>query len=198
MPALCCYSKVVQWLPKRAPNHSAKLAEPVPHAPPHNWPRTPPTALQNGSLDCGSKLRPRGMLAATIQGQNAARVWRPLCGQTVGQKVARAARLKVSPKYGIFKYSARPSKKLGPLFGHRSGHIVAIFFFNVSPIVSPMSDWRASTSGRILARSLEPSGASFGRPSQGCFRGHLETRLESNLEGSVGWIWELYEALSGH
>ena len=74
---------------------------------------------------------------------------------------------------------------------------MAIFFSNVSPIVSPMSDWRASGSGRILARSLELSGASFGRPSQGCFRGHLETRLESNLEGSVGWIWDLYDALSG-
>ena len=75
---------------------------------------------------------------------------------------------------------------------------MAIFFSNVSPIVSPMSDWLASGSGLILASNLELSGASFGRPSQGCFRGHLETRLESNLEGSVGWIWELYEALSGH
>ena len=64
-------------LPKCSPNRSPNITQPDLHAPPTTLPKTPPTALQNDSLNCHSKPRPQDRVAATIHGQNAALAWGP-------------------------------------------------------------------------------------------------------------------------
>ena len=173
MSALCCYFELVEWLSKRAPNHSLKMIEPVPHA--HLITLREPSQLLSkmGPWECGPKPRPQAMVAGHDS-------WAE-CGQGLGlySKIIKWKFQKVELKFGRFvarllarKWPERRGSKsalskesiyIGPGLAKNLGRFLDTtlatlwphFFFNVSAIASPMFHWRASISGRILGRSLE-------------------------------------------
>ena len=193
--ALYCHIKKVDWLLKRAPHYCPNMIDSVLHAPSHNSAEPPPTAVQNGSLDCGPKPRSQGAVAATIRGQNAARVWGYIWKSEIGNWkkveskfghfVARPLARKWPERPGSESFLCRESLNIWLWLAKNLGRFLDIGLATLWPHFFPMFHWRASGSGLRF-------GPHFGQKSW----------LVSWLRGSIwealsGVFWRSSEELSG-